>query len=47
MIIEEFPELKILSTGSDYKFYDIDHGMFNKFKNEEYTALLTDAKQTA
>ena len=46
MIIEEFPEPEILSTDSDYKFYDIDHGMFNKFKNEEYTALLADAKQT-
>jgi Protein of unknown function (DUF4230) len=46
MIIEEFPEPEILSTDSDYKFYDIDHGIFNKFKNEEYTALLADAKQT-
>jgi hypothetical protein len=46
MIIESFPEPEILSTDSDYKFYDIDHGIFNKFKNEEYTALLADAKQT-
>jgi hypothetical protein len=46
MIIEEFPEPEILSTDSDYKFYDIDHGIFNKFKNDEYTALLADAKQT-
>jgi Protein of unknown function (DUF4230) len=46
MIIEEFPEPEILSTDSDYKFYDIDQGMFNKFKNEEYTQLLSDAKQT-
>ncbi len=46
MIIEEFPEPEILSTDSDYKFYDIDQGLFNKFKNEEYTALLADAKQT-
>ena len=46
MIIEQFPESEILSTDSDYKFYDIDQGLFNKFKNEEYTALLADAKQT-
>lgn len=46
MIIEQFPEPEILSTDSDYKFYDIDQGLFNKFKNEEYTALLADAKQT-
>jgi hypothetical protein len=46
MIIEEFAELEILSTDSDYKFYDIDQELFNKFKNEEYTALLADAKQS-
>ncbi|MCU0470682.1 MAG: DUF4230 domain-containing protein [Arcicella sp.] len=46
MVIEEFPEPEILSTDSDYKFYDIDQGLFNKFKNDEYTALLADAKQT-
>lgn len=46
MIIEEFPAPEILSTDADYKFYDIDQGIFNKFKNEEYTALLADAKQT-
>ena len=46
MIIKEFPEPEILSTDSDYKFYDIDQGFFNMFKNEEYTALLADVKQT-
>jgi len=46
LIIEAFPEPEILSTDSDYKFYDIDQGIFNKFKNEEYTALLAMAKQT-
>ena len=46
MIVEEFPEPEILSVDSDYKFYDIDQGLFNKFKNEDYTQLLSDAKQT-
>jgi hypothetical protein len=46
MIVEEFPEPEILSVDSDYKFYDIDQGFFNKFKNDEYTQLLADAKQT-
>ncbi len=46
MLVEEFPEPEILSVDSDYKFYDIDQGFFNKFKNEEYTQLLADAKQT-
>jgi Protein of unknown function (DUF4230) len=46
MIVESFPEPEILSVDSDYKFYDIDQGLFNKFNNEEYTQLLSDAKQT-
>jgi Protein of unknown function (DUF4230) len=46
MIVEEFPEPEILSVDSDYKFYDIDQGLFNRFKNEDYTQLLSDAKQT-
>ncbi len=46
MVIEEFPEPEILSVDSDYKFYDIDQGLFNKFKNDDYTQLLSDAKQT-
>lgn len=46
MMVEEFPEPEILSIDSDYKFYDIDQGFFNKFKNEDYNQLLADAKQT-
>jgi hypothetical protein len=46
MIVEEFPKPEVLSIDSDYKFYDIDNGWFNKFKNEDYTQLLSDAKQT-
>jgi hypothetical protein len=46
MVVEEMPEPEILSVDSDYKFYDIDQGFFNKFKNEDYTQLLADAKTT-
>jgi hypothetical protein len=46
MVIETLPEPEILSVDTDYKFYDIDQGLFNRFKNEDYTQLLSDAKQT-
>ncbi|MBP6385058.1 MAG: DUF4230 domain-containing protein [Pseudarcicella sp.] len=46
MKIDHFPEPEILSTDTDYKFYDIDHGLLNKFKNEDYTQILSDAKIT-
>ena len=44
MIIEFFPEPEVLSIDTDYKFYDIDHGIMNRFNSEDYTNLLTDAK---
>lgn len=46
MVIEQMPEPEILSIDSDYNIYDIDQGLFNKFNKEEYTKLLSDAKQT-
>jgi hypothetical protein len=46
LIVEEFPEPEILSTDTDYKFYDIDQGLFNRFSNDDYTQILSDAKQT-
>lgn len=46
MVVEEMPEPEILSIDSDYNIYDIDQGMFNKFNKQEYTKLLSDAKQT-
>lgn len=46
MVIEAMPEPEILSIDSDYNIYDIDQGLFNKFNKEEYTKLLSDAKQT-
>lgn len=45
MVIESLPEPEILSIDSDYNIYDIDQGMFNRFNKEEYTKLLSDAKQ--
>ena len=45
MVIEQFPKAEILSIDTDYKFYDVDNGIFNKFNHEDYTNLLTDAKQ--
>ncbi|MFN4145195.1 MAG: DUF4230 domain-containing protein [Runella sp.] len=45
MIVEFFPEPQVLSIDTDYKFYDIENGLFNRFNQEDYTALLSDAKQ--
>lgn len=45
MIVEYFPAAEVLSIDTDYKFYDIDNGIFNRFNQEDYTALLSDAKQ--
>jgi Protein of unknown function (DUF4230) len=46
MVVENWPEPEILAADTDYKFYDIEQGLFNRFSNEEYTQLLSDAKQT-
>jgi hypothetical protein len=45
LIIEKFPEPEVLSIDTDYKFYDIDQGILNKFSNEDYTSILTEAKK--
>ncbi|MFT4032121.1 MAG: DUF4230 domain-containing protein [Siphonobacter sp.] len=45
IIIEHMPEPEILSIDSDYTIYDIDQGLFNRFNKDEYTKLLSDAKQ--
>lgn len=45
MIIDEMPEPEILSIDSDYSIYDMDQGLFNRFNKDEYTKLLSDAKQ--
>ncbi|GAB3172529.1 DUF4230 domain-containing protein [Telluribacter humicola] len=46
MIIEYFPEPEILSMDTDYKFYDIEQGWINRFQSDDYTNILTEAKQT-
>jgi hypothetical protein len=45
MIIEYFPEAEILSIDTDYKFYDIENGLLNRFNQDDYTNLLSDAKR--
>lgn len=46
LIIEYFPEPEILSMDTDYKFYDIEQGWLNRFQSEDYTNILTEAKQS-
>ncbi len=45
LVVESFPEPEILATDIDYKFYDINQGLLNKFDNEDYTAILAEAKK--
>jgi hypothetical protein len=45
LIIDYFPEPEILSMDTDYKFYDIEQGWLNRFQSEDYTHILTEAKQ--
>lgn len=45
LVVEAFPEPEILSIDTDYKFYDIQAGLFNHFSGEAYTTILDEAKQ--
>jgi Protein of unknown function (DUF4230) len=45
LVIEEMPPAEIISIDTDYKFYDINQGWLNKFKNEDYTNMLSEAKR--
>lgn len=45
LIIEHFAEPEVLSIDTDYKFYDINQGLLNKFDNEDYTTILAEAKK--
>ncbi len=45
LVVEQFAEAEILSIDTDYKFYDINQGLLNKFDNEDYTAILAEAKK--
>ncbi|SOE20430.1 Protein of unknown function [Spirosomataceae bacterium TFI 002] len=41
----EFPEPEVISMDTDYKFYDINQGWLHKFKSDDYTNLLDNAKK--
>jgi len=45
LVVEHFAEPEILATDTDYKFYDINQGLLNKFDNEDYTAIVAEAKK--
>ena len=45
LVIEHFAEPEIIAIDTDYKFYDINQGILNKFDNEDYTAILAEAKR--
>ncbi len=45
LIIEQMPPAEVLSIDTDYKFYDINQGWLGKFKHEEYTEMLSEAKR--
>ncbi|WP_304232692.1 DUF4230 domain-containing protein [Jiulongibacter sediminis] len=45
VIIEFFPEAEVLSIDPEYKFYDIDQGWLHKFKNDDYTLIINEARE--
>lgn len=45
LVIEHFASPEIISIDTDYKFYDINQGILNKFDNEDYTEILVEAKK--
>lgn len=45
LVIEHFADPEIISIDTDYKFYDINQGLLNKFDNEDYTEILAEAKK--
>lgn len=45
LIIDEFPAPEILSIDPEYKFYDINEGWLHKFKHDEYTEIINQAKK--
>lgn len=44
LVIEQFAPAEVLSIDTDYKFYDINQGFVNQMKQEDYTAILSEAK---
>lgn len=45
LTIEEFAPPEVLSVDTDYKFYDINQGFYNQMKQEDYTKILSEAKE--
>jgi hypothetical protein len=45
LVIEELAPAEIISIDTDYKFYDLNQGLLNKFNNEDYTSILSEAKK--
>jgi len=45
IILNQFPEPEVLSFENNFKFYDIEDGVFNKFKPEELSKINEDSKQ--
>jgi hypothetical protein len=46
IVVEYFPSPEILSMDTDYKFYDIEQGWLNRFQSDDYTNILSEAKET-
>ncbi len=44
LVVEYFPAPEILSMDTDYKFYDIESGWINRFKTDDLTNILSEAK---
>ncbi len=42
--IIEFPEPEILSMDTDLKYYNIENGLFNKFDEDDYSAIQDNVK---
>jgi hypothetical protein len=45
LIIDHFPPADVIAVDTDYKFYDLNQGLLNKFNNEDYTEILVEAKR--
>ena len=45
LILKKFPEPEVLSFENNFKIYDLENGVFNKFSPEEISNLQVDAKQ--
>ncbi len=45
IILKKFPQPEVLAFENNYKIYDIDEGIFNKFSPEEISNFHIDSKQ--